>query len=716
MNIDANILAGSYDDAMQIVAERALFVRMQKKAGLSDTIAGLKDQASGLVSGIGSKLQSAASGVGDTASSLWQNAGSDLQRGLIGGGVGAGAGLLQAMLSKGKKKKLPNALIGGLLGAGVGVGGGRAYDIVSQGLQPGSVTVPRDKIIEATRKAQEARQQLGLLGAHPGMVNSALGKLKQSSWDEPNESDWRNRRRAATSQELEQVAQAALGQGNQYAAEGFRRENPSADKPFNFRALGSRVPPIQATTGSLITPELGLKSYARSGALTGDIAGLGAMGGSIAGALGNNAGANIGSLLALPSIAQRGIAGHQAGMRNFRLTNSYTGSGLGDPTLGQKVKSYASGFKGKDLGTAVASAAVPQLAYGVRKGVDYLRGANEQKQANEAGAEAQLRQALPDNSTQLNNVVPSIGTAASHGQLLDALNQGDVLGLKNLNPLSDYFSPTTAALGVGTNLAVRAGMTAHRAAYGRPGDKTHTAITNANQLAKLTPSWMPGKETFQQKLQDRIIRGGYLANDKGVNLPGDTIEYLKTIARDPSTLGKYDTNSAEAQKYMSGLFGDWRSKYRNTSAPDKKLIPNSWQPTSQKEPSPIHGVINDQFGQRIMASNPAAPKFKAYTRDSDGMSPLGRIATPGGLEIQKQVQNAIKSQMSGPKAIKGQAAAKNTMGSKVMRGIGGLPGAAALITPAMLREWYSPSGYRSGAKPIQDLIEANRILNNQHKS
>lgn len=42
---------------------------------------------------------------------------------------------------------------------------------------------------------------------------------------------------------------------------------------------------------------------------------------------------------------------------------------------------------------------------------------------------------------------------------------------------------------------------------------------------------------------------------------------------------------------------------------------------------------------------------------------------------------------------------------------GGMGPALAGLAPLALHEWFSGSGYRSGAKPIQDLVEANRILN-----
>jgi len=42
---------------------------------------------------------------------------------------------------------------------------------------------------------------------------------------------------------------------------------------------------------------------------------------------------------------------------------------------------------------------------------------------------------------------------------------------------------------------------------------------------------------------------------------------------------------------------------------------------------------------------------------------------------------------------------------------GGAPGIAGALIPAVAREWLLPGGYRSGRRPIKDLLEANRVLN-----
>jgi hypothetical protein len=136
-------LDGSFDEALQMVAERAVASRM-------------------------------VGGFVKRADIDWQGlmANPHVQHALEGGAMGGGAGLLHSLFTGGNPLK--ETAVGGLAGAGIGGLGSLALDQFG-----GPSHTPTPEQSEAVQKSQSARQELGILGANEGKVNDALAHLRR---------------------------------------------------------------------------------------------------------------------------------------------------------------------------------------------------------------------------------------------------------------------------------------------------------------------------------------------------------------------------------------------------------------------------------------------------------------------------------------------------------------------------------------------------------
>jgi hypothetical protein len=100
--------------------------------------------------------------------------------------------------------------------------------------------------------------------------------------------------------------------------------------------------------------------------------------------------------------------------------------------------------------------------------------------------------------------------------------------------------------------------------------------------------------------------------------------------------------------------------------------------------------------------------FEPPNRDIPEVT-LGRSRRPG-REVHPQdipVQLAERLRRSVPRA---EAAAKDAKWYQIVRRLGGWGPSLAFFAPLAAREWLG-AGYRSGQKPIRELVEANRVLN-----
>jgi hypothetical protein len=84
-----------------------------------------------------------------------------------------------------------------------------------------------------------------------------------------------------------------------------------------------------------------------------------------------------------------------------------------------------------------------------------LLGADPEAVEKGPQAEKEILRSIPGIKSQLANVLQAASLAQRHGYPLEALNQLDVVGLKNLNPLSSHFDLPILSLTAGLPILVR---------------------------------------------------------------------------------------------------------------------------------------------------------------------------------------------------------------------------------------------------------------------
>lgn len=241
-----------------------------------------------------------------------------------------------------------------------------------------------------------------------------------------------------------------------------------------------------------------------------------------------------------------------------------------------------------------------------------------------SSAAGRMAGGVPGIGEQLKNVLPAVGVAFQQGRPGDALAQADVLGLKNVLPTSEHFSPGTALLAGGAGLGAAGGMQLFQRGrqlndlmYGRTGDAV--GAMQAELPAEKFKAW----DAWRRQTANKPDAVGAVGKAVG----GATGFKGKLLAG----LG------AASGETRRSLFGLDRSQY---------------------------------VGDFRTPKGPAKPQV-LFRKDLT--SALGRLK-PSPL---------------------GTAAAV------------GVPLAAAAL-PLLGREWLSRGGYRSGRKPIQSLVDANK--------
>ena len=138
-----DLLNGTYQEALAKVAEHAAVRRVLLKQAMPDLSALLADPT--------------------------------VRHGLLGAGLGAGAGALFGH----KKHRIRDTLLGALGGGAIGAGGTELYKRMSGPGKPEKAPKygPEEKA-QAAIKSQDARSALGILGADEGKLNAAAGKLR----------------------------------------------------------------------------------------------------------------------------------------------------------------------------------------------------------------------------------------------------------------------------------------------------------------------------------------------------------------------------------------------------------------------------------------------------------------------------------------------------------------------------------------------------------
>lgn len=268
------------------------------------------------------------------------------------------------------------------------------------------------------------------------------------------------------------------------------------------------------------------------------------------------------------------------------------------------------------------------LGYDAKKTHPVVEGL-QKGDLTEDQAKEQLLAARPGKIEQLHNALPAAGIAAGQGDITGAANQADVLGLKNINPLSthgflgDAGSAATAATAVGGNLLAR---------DLQPGGGTRKMLSSLGD-----------------RFADNFGSGHNAQGRLRWNLPIASELAAKMRGRQDSIV----TSELNARN----------TAHLNADSKNKPLDLDHLGPT-------------------------------AVSQAAKGQAP------PTPWERQKTLQNARESRA-------GRWNDKPTTFQKVV-GKGWAP-AAALLAPLLAREWGG-SGFRSGHKPIMDIVEANKII------
>ena len=241
-------LDGTYEEAMQMVAERLLYART-KQADFSDILQQGKDLLQQGVEGGKHLLHK--------GKDLLEN--DDVRRGLIGCfGVGGSLGLASGAMGEGGHK-FRNTALGMLLGTGIGVGGGRLYAKAKQhqaAPKPPAKHTPQEKATAAV-KAQSGHQGLGILGADEKKVNEAVGDLRSGKSSPDKARSQLHKAVPSASTQLHNwpgamgtaVSQGRLGDfGNQADIFGLKSVNPLSSH-FSPTTVGLSAGAYGATRG-----------------------------------------------------------------------------------------------------------------------------------------------------------------------------------------------------------------------------------------------------------------------------------------------------------------------------------------------------------------------------------------------------------------------------------------------------------------------------------
>lgn len=179
---NSQLLAGTFDQALTLVAERAVASRacggFVKRADFDwkQLLSDATSKGQDALSGGKQMLSDAASQGGSMLSDAWANP--HIRRSLIGAGVGAGLGGISSLAS-GRKQTLSDILAGGLMGGAVGGGGSLAYENLlkpnSEAPAEAATSSPDPAMVE---QAGKARQELGILGAPQGHVQRLLKNVE----------------------------------------------------------------------------------------------------------------------------------------------------------------------------------------------------------------------------------------------------------------------------------------------------------------------------------------------------------------------------------------------------------------------------------------------------------------------------------------------------------------------------------------------------------
>lgn len=220
-------------------------------------------------------------------------------------------------------------------------------------------------------------------------------------------------------------------------------------------------------------------------------------------------------------------------------------------------------------------------------------GVRDRRMTPVAGVDM-LRRSVPGSATQFANVPSSIATALSQGRVDEAASQADVLGTKNVNPFSRYFSPTTVAASTLAALAawklknhIASNLQDRRNVYQASADGLKgfmpKNILDEWKAWRASPAAATAENNSWQKLRDAFT--GLPMNPKAVAMFRSAANAAAAKAKTPAggsllgTLGHAAVPAAAAAVPMAAR--EWLGRgYRSGDQPARDLVQAS-TPTRQ---------------------------------------------------------------------------------------------------------------------------------------
>lgn len=300
------------------------------------------------------------------------------------------------------------------------------------------------------------------------------------------------------------------------------------------------------------------------------------------------------------------------------------------------------------------------------------------------GATARFHAQRPSAVRKLVNTPASVGTALREGDVTGALNQADVLGLKNLDPTS---TPVTALTAAG---------------LGGAGYHVANQVQQNNRLRDLLKGNIEG---------DPLAKN--LSDTQKITLD----EYRKGV---PSELQTRDARAARVKQVGTDV-RDAYSKgdvFRAAGAAKDHAVAGAknlkgWLASAYRGPEDVAGAGARKLTTEITPSkkNP----LMVEVAGAPGTPPTHvPIAGPGGKTPSKvKVTHTVRGEAIPRRVVeqtRNQMKALDPTGSRLGRLVRSPAGVGLGLAsiPLLAREWMSPTGYRSGANPFSKVLDANQ--------
>lgn len=292
------------------------------------------------------------------------------------------------------------------------------------------------------------------------------------------------------------------------------------------------------------------------------------------------------------------------------------------------------------------------------EGLNAALGGLQSGRLTPSQASRSMAKTLPGVGSQLSQVPAGVGTAISQGRPTDALAQADVLGLKNAIPGTENFDPTTAMMSASMGVSTLAAQHQLRE------NQLYNDVLHGTGPATGKMDVLAGQPGINKK-QLQLWRAQ--------NVPPENS--LKAVAHGMGgpSIGEGARQGMQGQKGFRKFLGGLKGGL---------------------------GAAKDKAVGGLSAAGGEARRRFLGPPGSTPM-PMGPKARMAGA-VPKVISRDTIANAANNAELRGR------LGSVSRVGRAALPLAAASL-PLLYREWLG-HGYRSGHKPIQDLVEANQTL------